>query len=188
MYAYSSLARLSANPLLVLLASKSANAERKITVLRVKHASEQTQGTMGTSERGTSSPASSPELKEKARKLAKRKVKALIEALNDDEQVLSIMSALCSVDGAADALPSPPELVSNTMGRIVDILAPPGRLGITVSSRPVNGTVCVDHVKEDSPLLDAIFLEDEVIAVDDEDVSQMTARDVSSKFAVHILV
>jgi len=59
------------------------------------------------------------------------------------------------------------------------IMAPAGRLGVLVDSPVGGGLVFVSEVKDDSPILGKVHVGDKVVCVDDEDVSEMKAIQVS---------
>jgi len=61
----------------------------------------------------------------------------------------------------------------------IDIIAPKGKLGVVVDSPPGGGAAYVSNIKDDSPICDQIRLGDKVVGVDDEDVSEMKAIQVS---------
>jgi len=61
----------------------------------------------------------------------------------------------------------------------IDIMAPAGRLGVLVDSPVGGGLVFVSEVKDDSPILGEVHVGDKVVCVDDEDVSEMKAIQVS---------
>ena len=95
-----------------------------------------------------------------------------------------------STTGAADAS-SPPGSVQNASGDgtesridVIDVVAPAGKLGVTLDSPPGGGTPFVGGVNDSSPLKGKLCLGDKVIAIDDEDVSKKMAVDVSSKLPV----
>lgn len=61
----------------------------------------------------------------------------------------------------------------------LDIIAPAGKLGVTVDSPPEGGSAYVSSVKEESPVWGKIHLGDTIVAVDGEDVSKLKAIHVS---------
>lgn len=67
--------------------------------------------------------------------------------------------------------------------RVVEIVAPPGKLGVVLDASddhddPISCPV-VHTVKENSPLIHQLQVGDKLIALDDEDVRGMTAMQVS---------
>mmetsp|Transcript_24375 Transcript_24375/g.38448 ORF Transcript_24375/g.38448 Transcript_24375/m.38448 type:complete len:215 (+) Transcript_24375:3-647(+) len=62
---------------------------------------------------------------------------------------------------------------------IIDIIAPAGMLGVILDSDSEDGPAYVSKIKENSPLRDKIRMWDEILAIDDHDVSHMNAVDVS---------
>lgn len=63
-------------------------------------------------------------------------------------------------------------------GDLMDVFVPPGKLGIIIDT-PDDGPPTVHVVKETSAVRDRIHVGDKLIAVDDEDVQEMTATQVS---------
>jgi len=63
--------------------------------------------------------------------------------------------------------------------KVVDILAPAGKLGVVVDNSPTGGPTYISSISDNSPLLSLIYLGDIIVAVDDEDVQQLTADDIS---------
>ena len=84
-------------------------------------------------------------------------------------------------DEAFDALPDPPDCSSSEI--VVNIVAPRGKLGVSLDTRPEGGPAYVVSVKESCPIADRIFLDDKVIAVDDMDVQKMSAKNVCRTLA-----
>lgn len=62
---------------------------------------------------------------------------------------------------------------------VKQIIAPAGKLGIVVDTQQSQGPTVVSSIRDDSPLLGQIFLGDEIIAVDNIDVRELAAEDVS---------
>lgn len=71
----------------------------------------------------------------------------------------------------------PQQAIINTM---VNIIAPAGRLGVTIDTSPGGGPATVCEVEPASPLLGEIQLGDKIVAVDDEDIQRQTATSVSN--------
>ena len=61
---------------------------------------------------------------------------------------------------------------------IVQILAPPGKLGVEVDAPDIGRPTYVSSINENSPLLGQILLGDVIVAVDNTDVQQLEADDV----------
>lgn len=68
-------------------------------------------------------------------------------------------------------------LVSTSMDP-VHIIAPAGKLGIALDT-PDSGSPVIYHVKETSPLFGKVLENDRLVAIDDEDVSYLTAVKIS---------
>ena len=68
-------------------------------------------------------------------------------------------------------------------GKMHHIIAPAGKLGVIVDTPPEGGPAYVCEIKDSSPIIDRIHLEDKIIAVDDRDVRKMSAVDVSKMLA-----
>ena len=66
---------------------------------------------------------------------------------------------------------------------MINVSAPAGKLGVIVDTPPEGGPAYVCEIKDTCPIIDQIHLEDKIIAVDDEDVQQMTAVNVSKLLA-----
>jgi len=122
------------------------------------------------------------------------------DVIFDDEKVHSMTvlssalsaasSEVSSMTSTDDTLPSLPDLTKNpsavsdvSESQFIDIIAPPGSLGLKVDSLPGNRSVFVSEIKEDSAILDTIQLGDEIIAIDGEDVSHMNDLEISLLFA-----
>ncbi len=73
-----------------------------------------------------------------------------------------------------------PPITSNVL---LDILIPPGKLGIVVETPPQGGCAYICHIKDFCPVRDDVRLEDRIIAVDDEDVQAMNAVKLSKMLA-----
>ncbi|KAL3816442.1 hypothetical protein ACHAXA_000092 [Cyclostephanos tholiformis] len=63
--------------------------------------------------------------------------------------------------------------------KLVQIFAPAGKLGVEVDTPEYGGPAYVSSISNSSPLLGRIFLGDMIIAVDNMDVQQLVADDVS---------
>jgi membrane-associated protease RseP (regulator of RpoE activity) len=66
----------------------------------------------------------------------------------------------------------------NTKEELIDVFAPPGKLGVVIDT-PDDGAPVVHAVKSSSVIADKIRVGDKLVAVDDEDVRSMTAIKVS---------
>jgi hypothetical protein len=62
-----------------------------------------------------------------------------------------------------------------------DVVAPTGKLGIVIDSSRDGPIVC--SLKDDSPLLELVFIGDLIVAVDDEDTSGLSARHLTKLLA-----
>ena len=67
---------------------------------------------------------------------------------------------------------------SNVREELIDIYAPPGKLGVVIDT-PDDGAPVVHAVKDSSVIADKLQVGDKLVAVDDEDVRSMTAIKVS---------
>lgn len=67
---------------------------------------------------------------------------------------------------------------ANVREELVDIYAPPGKLGVVIDT-PDDGAPVVHAVKDSSVIADKLQVGDKLVAVDDEDVRSMTAIKVS---------
>ena len=87
-----------------------------------------------------------------------------------------------AVDGSTPSNNIPFNSVDDDMsGERIEIIAPPGKLGIVVDSPPEGGCAFVSDIKQECPIKRRIKLGDKLIKVDDEDVSKLKAVHVSSK-------
>lgn len=67
---------------------------------------------------------------------------------------------------------------ANVREELIDIYAPPGKLGVVIDT-PDDGAPVVHAVKDSSVIADKLQVGDKLVAVDDEDVRSMTAIKVS---------
>ena len=67
--------------------------------------------------------------------------------------------------------------------KMIQIIAPPGKLGVVVDTPPSGGCAYVCEIKNTCPIRNEIQLEDRIIAVDRDDVQKMSAVDVSKLLA-----
>lgn len=67
---------------------------------------------------------------------------------------------------------------SNVREELIDIFAPPGKLGVVIDT-PDDGAPVVHAIKDSSVIADKLQVGDKLVAVDDEDVRTMTAIKVS---------
>ena len=67
---------------------------------------------------------------------------------------------------------------SNAREEVIDIYAPPGKLGVVIDT-PDDGAPVVHAIKDSSVIADKLQVGDKLVAVDDEDVRTMTAIKVS---------
>ena len=137
--------KMSAVDVSKLLAKRSRNAERKITVLRrVKDPTD--------------------------------------AAVADSSSMLSTASSLLPAAAAAAASSSSAAATSTSDNEtLMHIIAPEGKLGVVLVTPepPETGPAYVFKIRDDSPLVGKLLLNDKVIAVDDEDVTKMSAINVS---------
>ncbi|KAL3796864.1 hypothetical protein HJC23_008817 [Cyclotella cryptica] len=63
--------------------------------------------------------------------------------------------------------------------QLLEIYAPPGKLGVVIDVPPQATTPLVHAIKDTCPIRNEIFVGDQLLAVDDEDVTSMTAMEVS---------
>ena len=70
-----------------------------------------------------------------------------------------------------------------TTNVLLDVIVPPGKLGIVVETPPQGGCAYVCKIKDSCPVRDDVRLEDRIIAVDDEDVQTMNAVKLSKMLA-----
>ncbi|KAL7554079.1 hypothetical protein ACHAWF_017463, partial [Thalassiosira exigua] len=66
---------------------------------------------------------------------------------------------------------------------LLTVVAPTGRLGVIVDTPPGGGPAYVCEVKESSPMVGKILIDDKIVKVDDEDVTTMSATNVSKLLA-----
>jgi len=74
------------------------------------------------------------------------------------------------------------EVISSGEG-MFHVIAPEGKLGVVVATSPQGGPVYVADLREDSPLLGKVHLGDKIIAIDDDDVQQLSSTEVSKLIA-----
>lgn len=74
-----------------------------------------------------------------------------------------------------------PAVEAKKQEELIDVIAPAGKLGVVLVTpeQPEKGPAYVFKIREDSPLVGKVRLGDKVIAIDDEDVQQLSAIDVS---------
>jgi len=72
---------------------------------------------------------------------------------------------------------------ANSSAMKINIIAPAGKLGLVLGNSLESGAACVSDIKENSPIKGEIYRGDKVVAVDDQDVSGLTAVDISILFA-----
>jgi hypothetical protein len=112
--------------------------------------------------------------------------------IDDDDDSNSITGEFVSSDddyrttGTSDtsgAYSGMPSLASMNSAPIrVDIYAPVGKLGLVIETAD-HGVPVIHSVHPTSPVVDQVFPGDELIAVDDQDITGMTAMDVSRLLA-----
>jgi len=141
----------------MLLARKSKQTERKITVSRAA-------GSMPTS---VSFSASSPPM-----------ALYLSTAASDATPGDPYLTSNSSSSSSSSLSQSNNAAVSSSSKNKIDIIAPPGKLGVVVDS-PDGAAPYVSEIKETSVLRGKIQLGDKVIAIDDEDVSRKEAVQIS---------
>jgi len=153
-----------------MLARRSRNEERKITVLRALD------GPPGTSGGGNGNGAGDIALAD-----------GLLGSMQNDD--LQMAHTLMAVGAAAPASPTAENAVEEEEvnpnaeedEEWLDIIAPAGKLGVVlVTPEPPDfGPAYVFKMRDESPLKDDIKLGDKIVAVDGEDVRSMSAINVS---------
>jgi len=74
----------------------------------------------------------------------------------------------------------PPTTTTNTTHEpLLEIYAPPGKLGVVIDVPPRATTPVVHAIKDTCPIRNEILVGDQLLAVDDQDVTAMTAMEVS---------
>ncbi|KAL7553248.1 hypothetical protein ACHAWF_016505, partial [Thalassiosira exigua] len=68
--------------------------------------------------------------------------------------------------------------------RAIDVVAPSGKLGMIVDKRPDGGPVYVRMLHRLSPLRGRIQVDDEIVAIDDEDVQHLSAVEVGERLSL----
>lgn len=86
----------------------------------------------------------------------------------------NMLGASFSDDGSFGAMGA----TNNTKEVLIDIYAPPGKLGVVIDT-PDDGAPVVHAIKDSSVIADKLQVGDKLVAVDDEDVRTMTAIKVS---------
>lgn len=81
-----------------------------------------------------------------------------------------------SHDDSAFTDPALPQ--STIKEEMIDVYAPPGKLGVVIDT-PDDGAPVVHAIKDSSVIADKLQVGDKLVAVDDEDVRMMTAIKVS---------
>ncbi|KAL3797440.1 hypothetical protein ACHAW5_004459 [Stephanodiscus triporus] len=79
-------------------------------------------------------------------------------------------------DDGVRADPGGPPATANV---VLNVIIPPGKLGIVLETPPAGGCAYVCKIKDACPVKDEIRLEDRIIAVDNEDVQTMNAVKLS---------
>jgi len=69
-------------------------------------------------------------------------------------------------------------VTTNVKETLIEVLAPPGKLGVVIDT-PDDGAPVVHAIKDTSVIRDKLKVGDQLVAVDGEDVRQMTAIKVS---------
>ena len=100
---------------------------------------------------------------------------------NDKGFVSRDMSDVFESGGAVAAAAALSSLPSGEV--MVNVIAPEGKLGLVVDDPPQGGQAYVLDLKQYSPLLGKVHLGDKIIALDDDDVQQMSAADLSKLLA-----
>mmetsp|Transcript_2865 Transcript_2865/g.7575 ORF Transcript_2865/g.7575 Transcript_2865/m.7575 type:complete len:93 (-) Transcript_2865:169-447(-) len=67
---------------------------------------------------------------------------------------------------------------SGVKEELIDIYAPPGKLGVVIDT-PDDGPPVVHAIKDSSVIADQLKVGDKLVSVDDDDVRSMTAIKVS---------
>ncbi|KAL7519911.1 hypothetical protein ACHAWX_004665 [Stephanocyclus meneghinianus] len=72
-----------------------------------------------------------------------------------------------------------PTTTTNASEPLLEIYAPPGKLGVVIDVPPRADTPVVHAIKDTCPIRNEILVGDRLLAVDDQDVTAMTAMEVS---------
>lgn len=84
----------------------------------------------------------------------------------------------------ADSIADVPKVTSISLKIAkIDIIAPAGKLGIVTETPTAGGPAYICEIKDKCPIIDQFRLEDEVVAVDDEDVREMSNIDLGRLIA-----
>lgn len=75
------------------------------------------------------------------------------------------------------------EVIPSGSEGMVHVIAPEGKLGIVVATSPQGGPAYVSELREESPLLGKVHLGDKIIAIDDDDVQQLSPIELSQLIA-----
>ncbi len=78
---------------------------------------------------------------------------------------------------------TPPTTQDREEGEVVHIIAPKGKLGVTLENLPWGGESYVAKVSSKSPLFGRVQIGDKVMAVDGDNVQQVSAKDISKMLA-----
>ncbi len=85
-------------------------------------------------------------------------------------------------DSSLTPIPENPLSPSSSFGAsatvVLNILAPPGKLGVIVDTPPQGGCAYVAEIRDSCPIREDIHLDDRIIAVDDKDVQRMSATTI----------
>lgn len=73
----------------------------------------------------------------------------------------------------------PSARTTNASEPLLEIYAPPGKLGVVIDVPPRADTPVVHAIKDTCPIRNEILVGDRLLAVDDQDVTAMTAMEVS---------
>lgn len=112
--------------------------------------------------------------------LADRFGAGAVMAYERRHRALSASSSVNSLSGNSARVKQKHLLPRNdgTRDEVLDVFAPSGKLGLIIDT-PNEGPPVVYAIKDSSILADRVCVEDRLIALDDIDVTQMTAIEVS---------
>lgn len=116
-------------------------------------------------------------------KQAERKITVLREGAGDKKDLESLSSGGSTSTEGSPPSPMLAQNATNNFESKFDIIAPPGKLGVIIDSRPGVGSAYVSDIKADSPIRGDLRLGDKLVAIDDEDVTRRKAVDISMMLA-----
>jgi len=118
-----------------------------------------------------------------AQQLSSTEVSKLIarKSRNPQRKFTILREEAPSSDEANDAVVAAP--ANSSSEDFIHVVAPEGKLGVVVATSPQGGPAYVVDLREDSPLLGKVHLGDKIIAIDDDDVQQLSSTEVSKLLA-----